>query len=721
MAVTLWVPALQSYGLSGALVFAPLALLLAANVVDLAAHGDRWAAALAPHDPARTLIGAALAGLAAATMYVASAALIDGVAATLQPAEFAAAIAVSLGAHGLLVAAVAAALPGTRAAARRLAWTAERERLAVCAVGAALLAVAVRRVVLIALDFGEWRAVMLSCAVGAAVVTVWMTVRVRMADIGRGTLTLAAGIVGVTLAVAVVPGMIRLADWDATLQKSVVLATWAALAGLLGARDAGRRAGAIAAALVGTAVTASAVGVAVAGSHAPRAERHALDVGLAVQRYATFDVSMRILLDVARPAVTSGQFLRSLRGIGEVTENPATRAVPIPLADGPTLVLVRHPDIFIIVVDSLRPDYLSPYNASATFTPAIGAFARDSIVMRRAFTPYGGTGLSEPALWAGGLIPRLMYPNPFAPINNLAGLLAAGRYRRYITIDEILRQTLGDRTGIVPLDSQLAHSARVEDQFKFDLCQTLEEFGGRLERDQPAEPVFFYSQPQNLHIRLLAADPEAPALLTRREDADRFFKPAVNVVRRLDGCFGAFVDRLKALGRYDDSIIVLTSDHGDAYGEEGRWGHAYYVAPEILRIPLILHVPEPLRRGRQWRPDAVAWSTDITPTLFELLGVTPTATGMLTGRPLLVREGQAAPPARERVLVQASYSRIFGLIDGDGRWLFTADGNRMREEFFDLGQSGPASVPMIEANRLRFERWLAEDLGQLNAHYGPKP
>ena len=71
---------------------------------------------------------------------------------------------------------------------------------------------------------------------------------------------------------------------------------------------------------------------------------------------------------------------------------------------------------------------------------------------------------------------------------------------------------------------------------------------------------------------------------------------AVRTIAALDRCFGRFMDDLKARKLYDDSIIVLTSDHGDAYGEEGRWGHAFYVAPETLRIPLILHVPETLRR-----------------------------------------------------------------------------------------------------------------------------
>src|SRR5581483_6266096 len=59
------------------------------------------------------------------------------------------------------------------------------------------------------------------------------------------------------------------------------------------------------------------------------------------------------------------------------------------------------PNIFLFVIDSLRQDYLSPYEPSATFTPEIGNFARDSVVMRNAFTRYAGTALSEPAIWVG--------------------------------------------------------------------------------------------------------------------------------------------------------------------------------------------------------------------------------------------------------------------------------------------------------------------------------
>ena len=61
------------------------------------------------------------------------------------------------------------------------------------------------------------------------------------------------------------------------------------------------------------------------------------------------------------------------------------------------------------MIDSLRRDYLSPYNPAVTFTPAIDALARDSLVYRNAFTQYGATGLSVPSLWVGGQILHKQY------------------------------------------------------------------------------------------------------------------------------------------------------------------------------------------------------------------------------------------------------------------------------------------------------------------------
>src|SRR6202022_3953938 len=169
------------------------------------------------------------------------------------------------------------------------------------------------------------------------------------------------------------------------------------------------------------ALIAAMVPIAVyARTHATRIphDRRPFDPSLAIDRYATFDTSLTVLLDVLTPLVADGDFFAGLRRAGDVTDDSSLAAVPLGMLDQRRAIRAHTPNIFIIVIDSLRPDYVSAYNPIVTFTPAVGAFAADSIVMRHAFTSYAGTALSEPALWAGGLIPRAMYVKPFSPMNN---------------------------------------------------------------------------------------------------------------------------------------------------------------------------------------------------------------------------------------------------------------------------------------------------------------
>ena len=97
------------------------------------------------------------------------------------------------------------------------------------------------------------------------------------------------------------------------------------------------------------------------------------------------------------------------------------------------------PHVFLFIIDSLRRDYLSPYNPAVTFTPAIEAFADESTVFERAFTRYGATGLSVPAISTGGMLLHKQYVQPFAPMNSLEKLLDASGYRRLLSDDHLVK------------------------------------------------------------------------------------------------------------------------------------------------------------------------------------------------------------------------------------------------------------------------------------------
>jgi hypothetical protein len=728
MAVVARVPALDTYENAMAMSAVPLGLCAAAAVLDVAAHPAALARSRERQAPPRELLGtAALGGLIASAIYLLTGTTVAG-SGRLQIAELLLGGAATVVGHELLFMTPVVALLVLRSLAKRLAWRAGLQWIVTVACLAIVAAFLVRRIMLSTLLMREGWAFAFSIAIGLSMVLYWQALEIHRASVadapdatGRtrwfAALSCAAVIV---MCVVALPRMLLLADWGMVLQKTLVVVTWMAC-GLFVHFVSSRLRARVVVAVVAVVVSAASLTVrtfAAAPSTQPSAERSA-DIRMMLERYASVDHSLATILDVVRPAVSDRDFFTSLRDVGDVTDNPALNAVPLHIVPELREPPRHRPHIFLIVVDSLRPDYLAPYRPSAApFTPAIGAFGRDSIVMRRAFTRYAGTALSQPAIWAGGLIPRYNYLQPFSVVNNLARLVDAAGYRQYVSMDEISKLTL-NASAISNLEPQLAHPENKEEAFKFDLCHTVTELTRQLDRDAgDPRPVFVYTQPQNLHIRVLAET--SRSYVGIRFGEDEYFQPAVAALQRLDACFGTLIDDLKRRGLYDDSVILLTSDHGDSYGEEGRWGHAFYLVPDTLRIPLIVHVPERLQHERPWDSNALAFSTDLTPTLFDLLGYAPAPTTSLVGRSLLHPVSGAAPALPQSYFVQSSYSRAFGVLEDDGARLYIADANHVTEALFDLRAGGTVEVQLSAVERVRYRQRMFAFLHELNAYYAPQ-
>lgn len=88
-------------------------------------------------------------------------------------------------------------------------------------------------------------------------------------------------------------------------------------------------------------------------------------------------------------------------------------------------------------------------------------------------------------------------------------------------------------------------------------------------------------------------------------------------MRFTDHYIGKVVDELRERDVLDETIVVITADHGEAFGEHGRFGHHPYLYDELLRVPLIVRVP-----GLEPRTvDQQVSLIDLGPTLYELLDV----------------------------------------------------------------------------------------------------
>jgi arylsulfatase A-like enzyme len=88
-------------------------------------------------------------------------------------------------------------------------------------------------------------------------------------------------------------------------------------------------------------------------------------------------------------------------------------------------------------------------------------------------------------------------------------------------------------------------------------------------------------------------------------------------IRYVDYHLGLLLDKLRESGMFDDTFIVLTSDHGEGFGEHGELSHPNELYDELLRIPLIIVGPATLRKVIT---DEVS-QIDIAPTILELLDI----------------------------------------------------------------------------------------------------
>lgn len=119
-----------------------------------------------------------------------------------------------------------------------------------------------------------------------------------------------------------------------------------------------------------------------------------------------------------------------------------------------------------------------------------------------------------------------------------------------------------------------------------------------------------------------------------------------NSLAWVDGLLRDYIGFLKAQGRYDDAMIIVTGDHGEEMQEHGVWFHASGLTREQTAVPVIVKWPKALGRGE---PVAQASHLDIMPSILDALGCPQAQWHDLTGRSL--RQGGDAT-----VLVTSHYA-----------------------------------------------------------------
>ncbi len=103
-------------------------------------------------------------------------------------------------------------------------------------------------------------------------------------------------------------------------------------------------------------------------------------------------------------------------------------------------------------------------------------------------------------------------------------------------------------------------------------------------------------------------------------DTDRAYLEALydGEISYHDHYLGLFIERLKKLGLYDQTVFVVTSDHGEEFNDHGSYGHGHSVYQELLHVPFIVRWPGVVKPQRL---PATVSTVDISPTVLAAAGV----------------------------------------------------------------------------------------------------
>jgi arylsulfatase A-like enzyme len=385
---------------------------------------------------------------------------------------------------------------------------------------------------------------------------------------------------------------------------------------------------------------------------------------------------------------------------GSLSSSTAT----VPTRKGP-------PDMVLIVLDTVRADHLSLYGYVRPTTPALDQLAKSSLVYDRAWSPAPWTPPSHASMLTG-LLPA-QHQCDGGPVDaHLPTVQKLLRHAGYHTLAVVNNPELGTGVGLRPgfelyrevwaLPPRLpARLIRVGQRFLGKGWAWTGDAEGSLRSvriwwaDEASGPRFVllnlidahspYGWPGHDENRFLdESTRSAPDISNDSEDYDgglvRAEGPALaRVVARydadiayMDRYLGEFFAWLSRRGELDQTVIIVTSDHGERLGERGLLGHQLGLDAALLRVPLLVRYPPRVAAGRQ---QEIVETQGIGATVLEFAGMSapPGWAPALDRQRLLVAVAQMRHQGWYVDLVKSRASH-FDAAPFEGDWATATDG-----------------------------------------------
>jgi arylsulfatase A-like enzyme/uncharacterized membrane protein YbhN (UPF0104 family) len=318
-----------------------------------------------------------------------------------------------------------------------------------------------------------------------------------------------------------------------------------------------------------------------------------------------------------------------LPGAGE-PDPPAS--IPAELADRPNLLLV--------MVDTLRADHLSCYGSERVETPNLCRLASDGGSI---FDGFAHSSWTKPS--AATLITSLL-PSSHGAVSKVAALAPETEL-----VTEVL-QSNGYATGGVVSNINLAPSFGFDqgyDEYHYlgpDYLAGAEEsssklilyqIGRRVVVNRVAFDFLERHRESRFFLFLHYMDPHDPYFehpwngvgIARaanqhpdESQAQEMRRLYVGEIGYLDAHFGLLLEKLEGLDLYDDTVIILVSDHGEEFQEHGGWWHGLTLYEEQMRVPVLVKWAQGRREAPADARGPVVGLVDVAPTLISQAGGT---------------------------------------------------------------------------------------------------
>jgi arylsulfatase A-like enzyme/Flp pilus assembly protein TadD len=310
------------------------------------------------------------------------------------------------------------------------------------------------------------------------------------------------------------------------------------------------------------------------------------------------------------------------------------------------------PSVLLITLDTVRADHLACYGYSQIQTPAMDRLAADGIRFENAYAQVPNTLASHTVILTGTYpmfngVRDFTSPTLAPNIPTLAEMLHRGGYQTAAFVSSLVLNSMwGLNRGFDLYDDDMRLDTNRE-RFLFLVQRRGDATTDRMldwlnHRD--GKPFFAWLHLYDAHSPYHSTETYRRRYPSHPYDAAIAFD---------DEQVGRVISRLRALNRYENTLIVLLSDHGESLGEHGEAEHGFFVYNVTLHVPLIVKLPGALGKSRVVSQPVA--TVDVAPTIAQVGGQPNSAS--YQGQSLLRQINNTRPERNDDVYAESYYPR----------------------------------------------------------------